>query len=101
MYPFKKILFPTDFSPHARAALSMRCLCPQRRRAVVLFSVQSAAVPANLLTLPERIFENQDNHWLLQIRTEVRDLLADPLFDGLEVERSSSKASLRLRSRGR
>ena len=52
----------------------------------MLFSVQSASVPPNLLTLPERVFEEQENRWLLQIRTEVRDLLADPLFDGLEVE---------------
>jgi len=87
MYPFKKILFPTDFSPHARAALKYAAAFARSGGGrVVLFSVQSAAVPANLLTLPERIFENQDNHWLLQIRTEVRDLLADPLFDGLEVE---------------
>jgi nucleotide-binding universal stress UspA family protein len=52
----------------------------------VLFSVQSAKVPANLLTLPERIFEEQDKRWLLQLRSEVRELLCDPLFDGLEVE---------------
>jgi nucleotide-binding universal stress UspA family protein len=36
--------------------------------------------------LPERIFEEQDNSWLLQVRTEVRNLLADPMFNGLEVE---------------
>ena len=53
---------------------------------MVLFSVQSARVPPNLLTLPEEVFEEQENRWLLQLRTEVRDLLADPLFDGLEVE---------------
>lgn len=87
MYPFRNILFPTDFTPHARAALKYAAAFAHSGGGrVVLFSVQSANVPANLLTLPERIFEEQDNKWLLQVRTEVRNLLADPLFNGLEVE---------------
>jgi nucleotide-binding universal stress UspA family protein len=53
---------------------------------VVLFSVQSAKVPPNLLTLPKRILEEEENRWLLQLRVEVEDLLADALFAGLEVE---------------
>jgi nucleotide-binding universal stress UspA family protein len=87
MYPFKNILLPTDFTPHARAALKYAAAFARDGGGrVVLFSVQSAKVPANLLTLPERIFAEQENHWLLELRTEVRALLADPLFDGLEVE---------------
>src|SRR6266478_5362924 len=87
MYPFKSILFPTDFSAHARAALKYAAAFAHSGGGrIVLFSVQSAKVPANLLTLPERVFEDQENKWLLQIRAEVRALLADPLFDGLEVE---------------
>ena len=87
MYPFRNILFPTDFTPHARAALKYAAaLAHSGGGRVVLFSVQSASVPANLLTLPERIFAEQDNRWLLQLRSEVRALLADPLFNGLEVE---------------
>jgi nucleotide-binding universal stress UspA family protein len=87
MYPFRNILFPTDFTPHARAALKYAAAFARSGGGrAVLFSVQSAKVPANLLTLPERIFAEQDNRWLLELRTEVRALLADPLFDGLEVE---------------
>jgi nucleotide-binding universal stress UspA family protein len=87
MYPFRNILFPTDFTPHARAALKYAAAFAQSGGGrVVLFSVQGGSVPANLLTLPERIFAAQENHWLLQLRTEVGNLLADPLFDGLEVE---------------
>jgi nucleotide-binding universal stress UspA family protein len=87
MYPFRNILFPTDFTAHARAALKYAAAFAREGHGrVVLFSVQSAKVPANLLTLPERIFEEQENKWLLQVRSDVRDLLADPLFDGLEVE---------------
>ena len=87
MYPFRNILFPTDFTPHARAALKYAAaFARQGGGRVLLFSVQSANVPANLLTLPERIFEDEQNRWLLQVRSEVRSLLADPLFDGIEVE---------------
>lgn len=87
MYPFRNILFPTDFTPHARAALKYAAaFARQGGGRVLLFSVQSANVPANLLTLPERVFEEEQNHWLLQVRSEVRNLLADPLFDGIEVE---------------
>ena len=87
MYPFRNILFPTDFTPHARAALKYAAAFARSGRGrIVMFSVQSANVPPNLLTLPERIFAEQENKWLLQLRTEVRDFLTDPLFDGLEVE---------------
>jgi len=87
MYPFRNILFPTDFTTHARAALKYAAAFARSGGGrVVLFSVQSAPVPPNLLTLPERIFEEQENRWLLQLRAEVKDLLADPLFDRLEVE---------------
>ena len=40
----------------------------------------------NLLTLPERVLEEQENKWLGQLRAEVMNLLADPLLHGLEVE---------------
>jgi nucleotide-binding universal stress UspA family protein len=87
MSPFRNILFPTDFTPHARAALKYAAAFARSGRGrVVLFSVQSAQVPLNLLTLPERVLEEQENVWLLQLRTEVKDLLSDPLFAGLEVE---------------
>ena len=87
MYPFRNILFPTDFTPHARAALKYAAAFARSGGGrIVLFSVQSATVPPNLLTLPERVFTEQDDKWLLQLRTQVRDLLADELFDGLEVE---------------
>ncbi|MEP6719712.1 MAG: universal stress protein [bacterium] len=87
MYPFRNILFPTDFTPHARAALKYAAaFARQGGGRVVLFSVQSASVPANLLTLPERVFEEEQNRWLLQVRTDVRSLLADSMFDDIEVE---------------
>lgn len=87
MYPFRNILFPTDFTPHARAALKYAAaFARQGGGRILLFSVQSGTVPANLLTLPERTFEEPDQRWLQQLRLQVGELLADPLLDGLEVE---------------
>jgi nucleotide-binding universal stress UspA family protein len=84
---FRNILFPTDFTAHARSALKYAAAFAREAHGrVVLFSVQDAKVPANLLTLPERVLEDQDTRWLLQLRNQVKELLADPLFSGLEVE---------------
>jgi len=87
MYPFRNILFPTDFTPHARAALKYAAAFAREGQGrVVLFSVQGGTVPANLLTLPERVFEETDKRWLKQLRSDVGDILSDPLLGGLEVE---------------
>ena len=84
---FRNILFPTDFTAHARSALKYAAAFAREASGrVVLFSVQGAKVPANLMTLPERVLQEQENEWLLQLRREVLELLADPLFDGIEVE---------------
>ena len=84
---FRNILFPTDFTPHARSALKYAAAFAREGRGrVILFSVQSAKVPANLLALPEHLPEEQEAQWLRQVRSQVKDLLADPVFNGLEVE---------------
>jgi nucleotide-binding universal stress UspA family protein len=87
MSSFKNILFPTDFSPHARSALKYAAAFARAGHGrVVLFSVQTGKVPANLMTLPEHVFEDQDSKWLLDLRHEVKSLLKDPMFSGLDVE---------------
>ena len=87
MFPFKSILFPTDFSAHAHAALKYAAgFAREGRGRVLLLSVQDAKVPENFLTLPERVFEEQENHWLLQLRHQVKELLSDPLLNGVEVD---------------
>lgn len=84
---FRNILFPTDFTLHARSALKYAAAFARDGRGrVVLFSVQTAEVPANLMTLPAHLLEQEETQWLKQVRRQVEDLLIDPLFDGLEVE---------------
>jgi nucleotide-binding universal stress UspA family protein len=84
---FRNILFPTDFTPHARSALKYAAAFARAGgRRVVLFSVQTAQAPANLMSLPERILQNQEKHWLLQLRGQIKELLSDPLLAGLEVD---------------
>lgn len=85
--PFRNILFPTDFTPHARSALKYAAAFARDGCGrVILFSVQAGEVPANLMTPPDQRLEAQEQNWLKQIRREVKDLLTDPMFNGLEVE---------------
>src|SRR6185295_19004155 len=87
MYPFRNILFPTDFTTHARAALKYAAAFAQSGGGrVILFSVQSNKVPDNLFSLPEEFFAEPENRALAQLRSEVKELLADPVFAKLEVE---------------
>jgi nucleotide-binding universal stress UspA family protein len=87
MYPFRNILFPTDFSLHAHAALKYAAAFAREGGGrVVVLNVQDAQVPANLLTLPEFVFEEQQNNWLLQLRAQVKELLADPLLRGVDAD---------------
>jgi hypothetical protein len=73
---FRNILFPTDFTTHARSALKYAAAFARNGSGrVVLFSVQTGRVPPNLMTLPERILQDQENHWLLQLQREVVELL--------------------------
>jgi len=87
MSSFKNILFPTDFSPHARSALKYAAAFARAGNGrIVLFSVQTGKVPANLMTLPDHVFEDQEKHWLIDMRREVKSILTDPIVTGLEVE---------------
>lgn len=87
MYPFRNILFPTDFSLHAHAALKYAAAFARESDGrVVLLNVQDGKVPANLLTLPEFVFEEQQNNWLLQLRAQMKEVLADPLLRGVETD---------------
>ena len=87
MFPFRNILFPTDFSAHSHAALKYAAgFARDGNGRVLLLNVQDAKVPANLLTLPAYVFEDQENQWLLELRAKAKELIADPLLAGVEVD---------------
>lgn len=87
MFPFRNILLPTDFSAKAHAAVKYAAEFARRNRGrVLMLNVQDAKVPANLLTLPTYVFEDQENNWLIDLRARAEELLADPLFAGVEVD---------------
>ena len=68
MFPFRNILFPTDFSPHSQAALKYAAAFARHGDGrVLLFNAQDAKLAANL-------------------QPQVQQLLSDPLLDGVEVE---------------
>ena len=87
MYPFRNILFPTDFSQNARTALRYAVAFARNDDGrVVVLNVQTSKVPTDLLNLPDKVFEEQDRQWLLQVRSEARELLRDPLFENVDVD---------------
>jgi nucleotide-binding universal stress UspA family protein len=87
MYPFRNILFPTDFTPRARPALKYAAAFARSGGGrVVLFCVQNGKVPNNLLTLPENVFSEKSNDRWTQLRTDARSVLGDALLKGLDVE---------------
>jgi nucleotide-binding universal stress UspA family protein len=87
MYPFRNILFPTDFSQNARTALKYAVAFARNDDGrVVILNVQTSKVPADLLNLPDEVFEEQDRQWLLQVRSEARELLRDPLLENVDVD---------------
>ena len=87
MYPFRNILFPTDFSQNARAALKYAAAFAKNDHGrVVIVNVQQGKVPPDLLNLPNEAFKTQDQSWLMQVRSEARQLLSDPLLEKIDVE---------------
>jgi len=87
VFPFRNILLPTDFSAKAHAAVKYAAEFARRNRGrVLMLNVQDAKVPANLLTLPTYVFEDQENNWLIDLRARAEELLADPLFADVEVD---------------
>jgi nucleotide-binding universal stress UspA family protein len=84
---FRNILFPTDFTLHARSALKYAAAFARHDGGrIVLLSVQTAEVPPNLMTMPAGPLGEEETQRLRQLRSQVKDLLTDPLFEGLEVE---------------
>ena len=66
---------------------------------VVIFNAQDTKVPANFLKLPDRDLETHDNRWLLQLKADTNELLADGLLEGWKLNRLLWKEILRQRSR--
>ena len=84
MYPFRNILFPTDFSPNAKAALKYAAAFARNDAGrVVMFNVQANKVPPNFVNSLET---SATDHSLLQLHSDARAWLSDPLFQNVEVE---------------
>jgi len=87
MYPFRNILFPTDYSQNSRAALKYAAAFARSGGGrILVFNVQGAKVPQDLLKRPESWFAEQSRQWLIQVREDARKLLTDPLLKNVEVE---------------
>jgi nucleotide-binding universal stress UspA family protein len=87
VYPFRNILFPTDFKPHTREALKYAAAFAHGGAGrVVVFSVQSSKVPSDLLATEEKTDPTTEDGRVSQLRNDFKDVLTDPLFKGIDVE---------------
>lgn len=87
MFPFRNILFPTDFTTHSRCALKYAAAFARNGNGrVVILNAQDMALPANLLTIADHELSKHNNQSLLQIKLRARELLKDTLLEGLDVE---------------
>ncbi|HEX7294690.1 MAG TPA: universal stress protein [Pyrinomonadaceae bacterium] len=87
MFPFRNVLFPTDFSTHSRCALKYAAAFARNGNGrVVILNAQDTAVPAKLLALTDDELRNHDNQSLLQLKASAKQLLNDTLLEGLDVE---------------
>ena len=68
MFPFRNILFPTDFSAHSMAALKYAAAFARHSQGRVLFfNVQDAKLAAN-------------------VQSQLQELLSDPVLEGVDVD---------------
>jgi len=87
MYPFRNILFPYNFSSNAHAALKYAAAFARDGRGrVILLNAQNAKVRSDILQAPQDLFESNEERWLLQLRNELKDLLADPILKGIDID---------------
>ncbi len=87
MDTFRNILFPTDFSTHARAALKYAAAFARSGAGrIVLFSVQNVNLPENFLSLPDSAFVDPSLKGFSQLRSDFQKLLTDPLLKGLDIK---------------
>jgi len=92
MYPFRNILFPTDFSPNAKAALKYAAAFARNADGhVVMFNVQGTRVPSDLLHSNVELGDQS----LLQLRADAQAWGSDPLFENIEVEIAFEKRRAR------
>jgi nucleotide-binding universal stress UspA family protein len=86
MYPFKNILFCTDFSPLSRSMLKYAAAFARHNEArLFIHNAQSATLPPQALRLSERALAEHGFEWLVGIRQELEELATHDLVKGLDV----------------
>ena len=87
MFPFRNILFPTDFSTNSRCALKYAAAFARNGNGrLIILNTQDAPVPINLMNLADHELQGHENQSLLQVRAGAKELLKDSLLEGVDVE---------------
>lgn len=86
MYPFKNILFPTDFSLNSRSAIKYAAGFGHRYGAsIYLHNAQEGCLPPQSLILSDRALSDYGYDWITSIKKELKELSNNQLFNGLNV----------------
>ncbi|MBX7220575.1 MAG: universal stress protein [Blastocatellia bacterium] len=86
MYPFKNILFSTDFSPLSRSLLKYAAAFARHHNArLYLHNAQEGSLPPQVFRLSERALSEHGYEWLVAVRQELDELAQNELVKGLDV----------------
>lgn len=86
MYPFKNILFCTDFSPLSRSLLKYAAAFARHHQArLYILNVQESSLPPQALRLSERALAENGYEWLVGVRRELEEIAAHEVLKGLDV----------------
>lgn len=86
MYPFKNILFCTDFSPLSRSLLKYAAAFARQHQArLYILNVQESSLPPQALRLSERALAENGYEWLVGVRRELEEIAAHEVLKGLDV----------------
>lgn len=86
MYPFKNILYSTDFSPLAHSMLKYAAAFARHYNArLYLHNAQEGSLPPQALRLSERALSEYGYEWLIAVRRELEELAQHEILKDLDV----------------
>ncbi|MBI4748031.1 MAG: universal stress protein [Acidobacteria bacterium] len=86
MYPYRNILFCTDFSPLSRSMLKYAAAFARAHNArLYIHNVQEGTLPPQALRLSERALSEHGYEWLIAVRHELEEIGQHEVVKGLDV----------------
>jgi nucleotide-binding universal stress UspA family protein len=87
MYPFRNILFTTDFSANSKSALKYAAAFAHEHGATIyIHNAQEGTLPPQALKLSDRALAEHGYDWVMAVKKEIEELAASELLNGLKVQ---------------